>query len=136
MVSQQFNTWYQVNREKFNDIARTAKKINLAQLDLDFLQKCSSHRVLPNFTRLKKYTIKQGRLSPKQIVSTRFKILEDEIVSKSNLITSFKSKFEAELKSISDKTSHRLYKKILYNINFNAELKLEPKKVKLEKKSN
>ena len=108
MVSHKYQEWFKDNREKFNELARTAKKINLAQIDLNFLNNCSSHQVLPNFTKLKNYTVRQGRLTPKQIVSARFKILEKEILSKTDHIRNIKNNYETKLKAIHDVTSQRL----------------------------
>ena len=84
VVSQSTNSFMDDNGDTFNLIKFIGIKFQRAETTIQFLHKCQSNRLLPDFTRLKHYTIERARLSTAQIVHIRNRRLIEAISESKN----------------------------------------------------
>ena len=90
MTSPRYNVWRLENREIHKKAVKVGIKLHRAEKGLIFMEKCYSKGLLPQFTRLKASTLKQGKLTPAKTKELRSLRLQDEIEIKKQTIKDLK----------------------------------------------
>ena len=111
-----FNTWLTENRDHYVQLTRLATKEHRSRKSVEFLNACSNKNVLPNFTRLKRETITQGRLSPKDVANIRRKRLAEAITTQTTRLNFLTQQLKFEYTKILRNTSNRTHTKIEYRV--------------------
>ena len=125
-MSQQLHTnTIMVNGDDYKFATNIGSKIHRAKQNLNFMNQCQNHKILPNFTKISRSVIKQGRLSPQQILNLRQQNLNEAIQREHTRLDKNTYKFNKILSNIQQQLeSPSVYEKLKYKL-FNEITKRE-----------
>jgi len=106
-----------VNRDDYTFATNIQTKIHRAQQNLEFMNNCQNSKLLPNFTKLSRSVITQGRLSPQQITQIRHKKLTEAIHREQDRLTKNEIKLNNFLLSIKNQfNSNIIYERFKFKL--------------------
>ena len=111
MSQKNFKDWLDGCREVFNKLTKVGQKYRRTETDLKFLVKCQTTSLLPNFTKLKKETIKNAKLQPNKIRKIRSEKLLIEIQTTEVKVENLKIEYEKLVLDLKKSVSSRLFNK-------------------------
>ena len=107
-----------VNGDDYTFATNIQIKIHKAAKNLEFMNHCQNLKLLPNFTKLSRSVIIQGRLSPTQISQIRQKKLAEAIYNEHNRLRKNKFKLENFLLSIKNQfNSNEQYERFKHKLS-------------------
>ena len=109
-----YNYWLLENRDISRKLTKVAQKCHHVEKTHEFLNKCYGAKILPNFTKLKKQTIQNGRLKPSYVLNIRLENLKNELEATERKMKNLKFQYEYLIKEVEKNVSSRLFQKIIY----------------------